>query len=634
MCGFGGILNSSNLINSSRVAGIADQVSFRGPDNCRLRIYNESFESATVGNHFIFFNRLAIIDLDSRSDQPFEDDRFTLMFNGEIYNFHQLKKELGQAGFVFKTSSDTEVLFYAMQKWGVQALKRLNGMFSLCWIDRQSKSFILARDRMGIKPLCYRQQGKSLIFASELISVLRLSETLPGLEHDSIEHFLWTQYVPTPLTIVQGVYKIPPGHYFEGNLGELERGKSIETKSFWDAFDQVGDKNFTPEYSNLEEALRDSLSRQLVADVPLGLFLSSGVDSSLIAAMINKYFAKEQEFNFFTVAFDEDTASDESQDAIQYIRSFRNPRLKSHLLEINPDMIGDRLVNLYDYFDEPFGDPAALLNWAISCRAREHVTVALSGDGADELFWGYPRYNKWMTPSLTLKNQLDISGAAASLIKPFLPGPYLKSKADLELEPDPLHRHFTLFLSPVLHHVLKRPPWSQDIWAMQNLTGIIKRRDLPGLLDIKTYLSDAMLYKVDRASMAASLEVRVPYLDNVVVDYALAASLESKSDKAFRNKSSLKKLLKHLAPQYDVRRTKKGFNFPLDKWMRFKWKDLILSMITKENLASLNLHERNYLSMTKDYYAGDKRYCIVVWYILNLILWNRAFKTIPPLHSR
>ena len=321
MCGFGGILNSSNLINSSRVAGIADQVSFRGPDNCRLRIYNESFESATVGNHFIFFNRLAIIDLDSRSDQPFEDDRFTLMFNGEIYNFHQLKKELGQAGFVFKTSSDTEVLFYAMQKWGVQALKRLNGMFSLCWIDRQSKSFILARDRMGIKPLCYRQQGKSLIFASELISVLRLSETLPGLEHDSIEHFLWTQYVPTPLTIVQGVYKIPPGHYFEGNLGELERGKSIETKSFWDAFDQVGDKNFTPEYSNLEEALRDSLSRQLVADVPLGLFLSSGVDSSLIAAMINKYFAKEQEFNFFTVAFDEDTASDESQDAIQYIRS-------------------------------------------------------------------------------------------------------------------------------------------------------------------------------------------------------------------------------------------------------------------------------------------------------------------------
>ena len=633
MCGFGGIFNNSFAISRENCLEIARKVSFRGPDSCRVNLYNEELTASVQGNNAVFFNRLAIIDLDPRSDQPFEDDWYTLLFNGEIYNYQELKTILQRDGYFFKTTSDTEVLFHALQKWGSDALGRLNGMFAFCWIDRKNKTFLLARDRMGIKTLCYRQQGKSLIFGSEVNSIIRLSDRLPSVENKVIDQFLWTQYIPTPYTIVKDVFRLPPGHFIEANWDQLNGKRLIVTKEYWNAFTAADERTAEPASSSLENVLVDSLSRQLIADVPLGLFLSSGVDSSLLAALVNKHFAGSRDFNFFTVAFTESTSSDESKDAVEFIKAFKNPRLKSHLLEINPAGIGDQLINLYDYFDEPFGDYTSLLNWMISSKAREHVTVALSGDGADELFWGYQRYNQWQHPAINLMKGLKIPGIAASLLKPFFPGKYLKAKASLELEPDPLHRHFTLFLSPVLEHLTRQPPWEQDIWAMQNVNSIKDRNDLTALMDIKTYLADAMLYKVDRASMAASLEVRVPYLDNVVVDFALTSSMGIKSDKEFRNKAGLKRLLLQLAPQYDVNRPKKGFNFPLDKWLRLHWKDMVLSLVTKENLLLLDLDYKTYLPMVSRYYGGEKRFCIAVWYLLNLVLWNQKFMKISVLKS-
>jgi asparagine synthase (glutamine-hydrolysing) len=633
MCGFAGIFNNSFTISGGNCLEIARKVSFRGPDNCQVRLYNEELVQTEQGNSVIFFNRLAIIDLDARSDQPFEDDRYTLIYNGEIYNYQGLKKDLQQDGYGFKTTSDTEVLFFALKKWGVDCLRRLNGMFSFCWIDRKNKSFLLARDRMGIKPLCYSQQGKTLIFGSEVDSVIRLSQKLPSIEKKAIHQYLWTQYIPTPYTIVKDIFKLPPGHFIEGNWDQLKNNRQIFTRAYWDAFTEVTAKKAEPEHLSLENVLVDSISRQLIADVPLGLFLSSGVDSSLLAALVNKHFADNRDFNFFTVAFSESTSSDESDEALQFIGGLKNPRLKSHILEINPEIIKDKLINLYDYFDEPFGDYTSLLNWMISIKAREHVTVALSGDGADELFWGYNRYNKWKSPSLNLMKGLNIPGNSAGKLMKFFPA-YLKAKAFLELEPDPLHRHFTLFLSPALQHLKNQPPWEQDIWAMQNVDHIQQREDLTALMDLKTYLADAMLYKVDRASMAASLEVRVPFLDNVVVDFALSSSLQNKSNDQFGNKAHLKKLLLQLAPHYDIYRPKKGFNFPLDKWLRLQWKDLVLSMITRDNLILLDLDASLYLPMVNRYYAGEKRFCIAVWYLLNLVLWHRKFLNISILKSK
>lgn len=439
------------------------------------------------------------------------------------------------------------------------------------------------------------------------------------------------QFIPTPNTIVEGVFKLQPGHYIAGSWESLDRQQALIVEPYWDVYSKVaaGAPDADPE--QLENILVDSLSRQMVADVPLGLFLSSGVDSSLLAALVNRHFADAQPFNFFTVAFKEATTSDESDDAISFIRGFNNPRMQSHMLSIDAELIGEKLDRLYNYFDEPFGDTASLLNWVISIKARESVTVVLSGDGADELFWGYKRYDQWKYPSLQLLDGFRIPEKMASFGRLLLPGNYWRVKMALELEPDALRRHFALFLPPALGHLLQQPVWNDDIWALQNAALIRGREDMTAILDMKTYLADAMLHKVDRASMAASLEVRVPYLDNAVIDYALALPFACKSNQQFKHKAILKQLLHRLAPHYPINRPKKGFNFPLDKWLRVAWKDRVLSSVNKESVVSLGLDDKIYLPMIEKYYAGDKKSAIVVWYLLNLVLWNQKFKEISVL---
>ncbi|HEU5164333.1 MAG TPA: asparagine synthase (glutamine-hydrolyzing) [Chitinophagaceae bacterium] len=637
MCGFAGLLNNSFVICRQQISGIANQVAFRGPDNNGIRIYDQEMNTVDTGNNMLFFNRLAILDLDERSNQPFEDNRFVLTFNGEIYNYVELKGALMKEGYVFHTTSDTEVLFFALRHWGVNALSQLNGMFAFCWMDKREKTFLLARDRMGIKPLYYSQKAKTLSFGSELNSVLRLTGPLPEIKPEAVNMFLWTQFIPTPHTIVKGIYKLPPGHFIKGSFNDLANEQQLQPHAFWDAYSMTNTKAEESNPVLLESVLVDSLSRQLIADVPLGLFLSSGVDSSLLAALINKHYPNSQQFDFFTVAFREETISDESKDALSYINGFSNPALKCHILNIDAGFIGSHLKNLYDFFDEPFGDYTSLLNWVISKKAREHVTVALSGDGADELFWGYSRYEKWKRPSLHLTDKyhkIDVPKEIAGAIRPIIPSKYWQSKIALELEHDPLHRHFTLFLSPMLYHLTEQPIWEQPVWATKEIEQIYDRQDkIVGLLDLKTYLSDAMLYKVDRASMAASLEVRVPYLDNKVVDYALSLPQHSKSNAKFKYKAILKELLQRLAPHYDINRPKKGFNFPLDKWLRLEWKDLALSIINQESLSALSLDDKLYMNMVQKYYAGNKKYSIVVWYLLNLVLWQQKFKKIIPIQQ-
>jgi asparagine synthase (glutamine-hydrolysing) len=631
MCGFAGILNNAFPVGQQQLAAIATAVCFRGPNDCGIRFYDEHLHAAKEGNNAMFFNRLAIIDLDPRSNQPFEDERYTLLFNGEIYNYQQLKKTLQEDGILFHTTSDTEVLFHVLIKWGAKGLTRLNGMFAFCWIDRKEKRFLVARDRAGIKPLYYKQQGNSFIFGSELDSVLRLSDGSTQIRPDSVRQFLWMQFIPTPNTIVQGIFKLPAGHFIEGDWKFLARQQPIRTEPYWDVYSNAAAGASAADPEQLENILVDSLSRQLVADVPLGLFLSSGVDSSLLAALVNKHFAGAHPFNFFTVAFNETTTSDESDDAISFIRGFNNPLMQSHKLSVDAKLIGEKLDRLYDYFDEPFGDTASLLNWVISIKARESATVVLSGDGADELFWGYKRYDQWKHPSLQLLDGLRIPEKLASLARPLLYGNYWRVKMALELEPDALRRHFALFLPHALGHLLQQPVWNDDIWALQHAALIRDREDMTAILDLKTYLADAMLHKVDRASMAASLEVRVPYLDNIVIDYALALPFACKSNQHFKHKAILKQLLQRLAPHYPINRPKKGFNFPLDKWLRFDWKDRVLSSVNKESVASLGLDDKVYLPMVEKYYGGDRKFAIVVWYLLNLALWNQKFKKISVL---
>jgi asparagine synthase (glutamine-hydrolysing) len=619
MCGFGGVINSKRQLSLPHVARVAAGVSFRGPDSCGLRILNDDLQQSDEGRSAIFFNRLAILDLDTRSNQPFEDNDYLLTFNGEIYNYQELKARLESKGIQFRTTSDTEVLFCSLKEWGVDALKKLNGMFSFFWLNKKDRTFIAARDRLGIKPLYYCLDDDGFYFGSELHSILRLRTKTATISAEAIKMYLWMQYIPTPYTAIEGVHKLPPGKYI---LGSIAENNQISIHSYWDAYDVVTEQTHGNE-KDLETVLKSSLNRQLHADVPLGLFLSSGIDSSLLAALVNKHFATDNDINFFTVQFEESTIADESSDARNFIAGFNNPRLHCNTIQVNPSIIQSRLDQLYDYFDEPFGDHASLLNWMISDKARHYVTVAISGDGADELFWGYHRYQRWQ--QFKKLSRLPIVSSLALAAGNLFPG-NIRHNTRFILEKDAVKRHFNLFLPSGMRFTIHDHITKYPLWALEGVSRVASRNDLPAVLDIKTYLADAMLYKVDRASMASSLEVRVPYLDNEVVDYALKMPLSEKSNHIHKNKAPLKNLLTQLAPHYGIHKPKKGFTFPLQAWLKENWKDKVLSSVNKNDLISAGIDAEPYLKLVEDFYKSRNNYFTDVWYIFNLSLWINKFK--------
>jgi asparagine synthase (glutamine-hydrolysing) len=614
MCGFAGILNAQQVISEQELGKIALMVRFRGPDHTGVAVYDEAFARTSSGCHGFFFNRLAIIDLDKRSNQPFEDARYSLLFNGEIYNYQELKQELKNEGVSFITASDTEVLFNGLIRYGKRFIERLNGMFSFAFVDRKEQRFLLARDRTGIKPLCYSFKNNSLIFGSEADSIVRLMPEIPDISAKAASLYLAFQYVPTPYTIWEGIEKLPPGHYLEGSIDELKAGALPSPVAWW-TVESATQKPAVGQ--DLETMLVSSIRSQLQADVPLGLFLSSGVDSSLLAAVINRHFRNEQKFNFFTVAFDTATASDESADAERYLAGFGNPDFSHHKLYVNPKALQESVAQMYEYIDEPFGDPAVLLNYGISQKAREQVTVALSGDGADELFWGYSRYNRWTT-NLSRWTRLPLFQPFRPLLKLF--PEHISQQLFRITERNPLYVYLNMITSR-----FGRPEdiLRSECWGLENSASLLQREDLPSAIDVKNYLPDCMFFKVDRASMGTSLEVRVPYLDNAVIDYGLSLPLSGKSTSRFGSKAPIKELLLKLAPHYNIAQPKKGFNFPLKEWISTEWKDLFYSVICANNLDSVGL-SRKLLGLLDRHYYRHQDYTYELWYLFNLLHWKES----------
>jgi len=544
------------------------------------------------------------------------------MYNGELYNFKEIREELAKLGCNFKTSSDTEVLFFALRQWKEDAIRKLNGMFSFVWIDKENGSFLLSRDRMGIKPLFYAFEKKSLIFASEIDSIVRLAEGKPVISKIAIESYLSLQYVPTPLSILEGINKLPPGYFLKGSIKDLINQVTIQAIPYWDAFH--GHKQVVERQANeLEMLLKDSVERQLISDVPLGLFLSSGVDSSLLGAIINKYFP-DQVFNFFTIGFEEETFADESSDAKIFLDGFHNSRFNHHKMRISSKFLLSKLESQYTYFDEPFGDPASILNLCVSQKAKEYVTVVLSGDGADELFWGYTRYSEWA-------NKMDSCIKSIKWPDSFRknlnsgPFPWLRYTISNAMENDGIRTYFDM-LRPRQFGFLPSVVDNKKLWFARGIEQISVSEKLPSLIDLKTYLPDAMLFKVGRASMAMSVEVRVPYLDNNIIEYSLDSSLSSNVNCAYNGKRALRELLLKLAPHYPNQKVKKGFSFPLGKWLRLNWRDLAVEVITKERLNDLGMEDKNFIRITNDFFRFKSNSVYEVWYLLNLLLWYDNFK--------
>ncbi|QSH40819.1 asparagine synthase (glutamine-hydrolyzing) [Lentisphaerota bacterium ZTH] len=577
MCGIAGIINQRKQPDSENLIHLmTDAISHRGPDESGFLID----ERAALGHR-----RLSIIDLEN-GQQPMsnEDGSINIVFNGEIYNHASFRHELSTKGHEFKTSCDTEVLVHLYEEYGIDFLKRLNGMFALCIYDKRQNKVLLARDRMGQKPLfyyCDHSRGM-LLFCSEL-GALKLHPLLPReLNLQSIHDYLSLQYIPCPYTIYRDVYKLPPANCLEFDINT----GCIKIEQYWQLdFTRKCDLPFEDACERLRVMLQTSVQRRLMSDVPYGAFLSGGMDSSIIAGIMSQLC--NHPVKTFTIGFEENRY-DERRFAHQVAASLEGTGqfpIEYHEKVVNPQDF-EILEKLITHLGEPYSDASMLPTYLLSEFTRESVTVALSGDGADELFAGYERYlvMRYTACSDILPPFLRqiIFGLPAQLIpdagERTVPG---RLKRFLRTAAAHSDRRYLDMISRFSEKLKKQvygekfsdfiaQPTYEAISSVYDTSRALNRTERIMDTDIQTYLPGDILTKVDIASMACALEIRSPFMDHEIAEFAASLPLEYKMCGISR-KHILKKAFADLIPMEILNRRKKGFGVPLADWFRGHW---------------------------------------------------------------
>ena len=564
MCGIAGKLSWSSRASEEAVVKMTSQLAHRGPDGAG--IYSE--ERIVLGHR-----RLAIIDLTEAGKQPMEDSSgmFVITFNGEIYNYLELRKELSSTGSVFNTHTDTEVILEAYKKWGAACLSRLNGMFSFGIWNKTSQELFLARDRLGKKPLFYFEHADGgLSFASELQALLEDKNIDAKIDELAVIQYLQLGYLLTSQCIIFGVKKLPPGHY-------LERGKGINSapQPYWKLAESFHSKKHFASIAeageSLSELLDDSVKIRLMSDVALGSFLSGGLDSSaIVASMIRSQPSKD--CLTFSAGFSEKTFS-ELEDAKE-VASYLGVTHKSEI--INSELSADFLSTIVQFADEPFADTSMIPMFFLAEFTRKNVTVALSGDGADELFAGYETYAADRYRSFTVVFPKGWSALATKLYSAIAPRDFGKVSRDYKIlnflrsvEASPMRSHFNwreIFSSEDLSELLQ-PKFANKVSEADSFSEFERfETDVQGCefldrtlyVDTKTWLPDDILVKVDRMTMAHSLEARAPFLDYRIVEFAASLPTEMKLSGAAK-KVVLKQSPARSIAAIDVIKEESGF---------------------------------------------------------------------------
>jgi len=590
MCGIAGFIDCSKQFNpeelSRCVAEMSDRLAHRGPDGSG--VWTDSDLGIALGHR-----RLSIIDLSDMGRQPMvsDDGRFVLTYNGEIYNHKALRRELEQEGCRFRGHSDTEVLLEAIARWGLgPTLDRLNGMFAFAVWDRTDRRLTLVRDRVGIKPLYYGWSGATFLFGSELSALRAHPEFRGEIDRDSLALFLENGYVPSPCCIYRNVEKLPPGQLLEIALPFTRETTSV--RSYWSfrdvaatAADYGRTLSSTARMQQMQELLTDSVKLRLMADVPVGAFLSGGIDSSVVVSLAAKHGGVP--LRAFTIGFEE-PEFDESRDATATARHLG----VEHIVHIvKPAEALQVIESLPVVFDEPFADPSQIPTYLVSKLAREHAVVCLSGDGGDELLGGYNRYSHLdsirrkiaMFPRGLRKPMGQLYDILRNRLlrgrtEPGLIARVAAAGSDCELYTI-LHRHWSQGSLAVIDGNASRTRFRPtDLWTnfgsyFENMMAY----------DTQTYLPDDVLCKVDRASMAHGLEVRVPLLDHRVVEHAWTFPLDEKVNGG-TGKQPLRKLLAGFVPKSLIDRPKIGFGIPLGKWLRGPLRDWAESLLDVNRL--------------------------------------------------
>jgi asparagine synthase (glutamine-hydrolysing) len=632
MCGLVGIVSSRPIPGlESIIARMNDSQHHRGPDQTGLFAHpSEKFALA--------HKRLSIIDV-THGRQPMTDadGRYTLVFNGEIYNHQSLKDELKAKGHPIATRSDTETLLYAFKEWGTGCLSRLRGMFAFAVYDHREGCVYLARDRLGIKPMYYGFSGGAALFASECKAILAFPGFDRSLDPQAMSDFFSFMYVPAPKSIYKGIRKLPAGHWVK-----LVPGQDAQPKEYWDLeFSARGEyrseKDLGRGIEDLLGALDEAVASHMESDVPLGAFLSGGVDSAAVVALMAKRSARKVITN--TIGFSH-RAYDESAQARSTAEHFGTDH---HDFTVEPDAAAI-LDKLSWYYDEPFADPSMIPTYYVCEMARKTVTVALSGDGGDENFAGYRRHYfdslenriRGLLPAGLRQSAFGFLGAiypkADRLPRMFRAKTLLRN-----LSYPPVKAYFTSLTH--IHPDMKAGLFGGDLkrqLAGYDSLSVFEAhwRKCAGwdplsriqYLDFKTYLVDDILTKVDRASMANSLEVRVPILDHKVVE--LAASMPPGWKlRGKTGKFVFKEALRPVLPAEIFSRPKSGFSVPIEPWLRKELSGYASDLLFgKDGVASSGMFEKAYVErIWKEHQSGARNRSWPIFALLSFSIWHRRF---------
>jgi asparagine synthase (glutamine-hydrolysing) len=619
MCGICGF----NWNDEKLIRKMTQKIHHRGPDTSGIK----TFPSFSLGN-----SRLSILDLSTLGNQPMSgrDGKLWIVYNGEVYNFREIKEELIARGHKFKSHTDTEVVLKSFEEYGPRCLNKFNGMFAIAIWDEEKKELFLARDRIGIKPLYYYLKDGKLIFGSEIKSILEADCIKKEINLQSMYYYLGYEFVPSPDTMFKNIHKLRQGHY------AIFKNGNLRIEKYWDL-------KFKPEISDEDEAadrvfaaLEKSIKRRLISDVPLGVFLSGGLDSSTIVGFVSRLYPKK--FQTFSIGYRDSTFSELPYAKI--VSDFFGT--ENNVLMIDPISPEDIEKSLY-HLDEPMTDLSTIPFYLISRKAREKVTVCLSGEGGDEMFLGYDRlkaaslnhyYNilpsfvrrKMISPLIMKLPDRPQKKGAINMLKRFIEGTLYPEEAGA--------MRWQYFLNPIIEQNIFNKTIRDDIsftpfepiYYFSRTCNSDLQIDKDIFVDIKLTMADSVLMKVDKMSMATSLEVRVPFLDHEIAELCASIPANLKLKKLTTKYILRKTLKKHeFLPENIIYRGKQGYSIPIKNWLREELKDYMIDLLENSPVIKENINGSYLSTLINEHLHLKHNHNHILWALINLSLWYKKF---------
>ncbi|MBN2010069.1 asparagine synthase (glutamine-hydrolyzing) [candidate division KSB1 bacterium] len=624
MCGITGkiFIDINHQVDPHLIREMTSTLTHRGPDDAGMFVR----ENMGIG-----MQRLSIIDVTAGHQPMFNEDRSkVIVFNGEIYNYRSIKNDLVKRGHHFTSNSDTEVIIHSYEEFGVDCLQHFNGMFAFAIFDVTDNSLFIARDRLGIKPLYYYLDSERLLFGSEIKAILADPSIPRVLDLEALDLYLRFLYVPAPFSMFKGISKLPAAHY------GIFTSEGLKLHQYWDVPFQpdtsASESDFQAEFNEL---FRESVEMRMISDVPLGAFLSGGIDSSSIVAMMSQ--ASSTPIKTFSIGFKEGGYHDETAYARQVADYFNTDHTEFH---VDANVL-DLLPTYIHHFDEPFGDYAAFPTFLVSKLAREHVTVVLTGDGGDEVFAGYERY---ASEQLATYYGMLPKSFRDRVILPLLQAGQSVISSDWRLSHyfadaikktrlmniDPGDRYILSFhkFNNALRSTLYTSPHPDNIHLFRQYWDHINSSDRLSqqlYLDIKTSLPDDMLTKVDRTTMATSLEARVPFLDHRIVE--LAGRMPSSMKlRPWLLKRFVKRAMHGILPEEIIKRRKHGFSAPMDRWLRHDMRELLCDTLSEQALNRHGLfHSHCVQSLITNHLNGVMNNGVRLFMLMVFQMWHDTY---------